>query len=1040
MGDKADIWQGTLALMVLKTIEMMGPMHGYGIARRIEQTSGNLLTLNYGTLYPALLKLEQEGAVKSGGRFREQPQGEILRADQGGEEATGARGARLGADDGDRGAVYDGDRRVGMRGLRGFLGAVVGVFSPARRERAGREFEEEIESHLAMHVEDNMRAGMTSKQARREAVMKLGGVEVVRQARREGVIVVLMENLWQDLRYAMRQLGKTPGFTITAVLTLALGIGANAAIFTLVNAVLLKNLPVADPKTLVRFGDLSDCCVYSGANQDGDYTLFSTDTYEQLRKNNPEFEELAAMQAGFEPRPVIVRRDGGRELARAVAGEFVSGNYFRMFGLQPAVGRLLNDADNTVGAPMGAVMSYDTWKTKYNSDPAVVGSTFWVNAKAVTIVGIAPEGFFGDRQSSSPPNFYLPIQSMVVIEGADYVRDPDQLWLDIIGRVKPGTNLQALQQKVSTQLQQLMAQGKIFSSAHNRPLLAKVHVVLAPGGAGIQSMAGRYESKLELLMWVSGLVLLIACANIANLLLVRGMGRKAEMSVRTALGAMQGRIVRQLLTESLVLAAMGGIAGLAVAYAGTRMLLMMAFPGTGAENVPIHASPSPLVIGFAFGLSLLTGVLFGVVPAWITSKAEPVDALRSGSRTTAGGVSLLQRGLVVVQAALSLVLLVCAGLFSQSLSKLQNTDMKLDATNRYILHINTQTKLLNMEQAEAMYRTLEERFHVIPGVVKVGIASYTPMEDNNNGWGMQVEGRPDVMHQASFIKANAEYFDSVGTHILMGRGITAQDTSTSPPVVVVNESFVKAFFKPGESPIGHRIGSPDMDSSASAYEIVGVAEETSYSGVRKNYQHPMYFVPLGQRAAETKMPFEKDFMMYAGAIVVETSRPMDDMQTLARKTLADINPNYTVVSFQTFSEQIAGMFTQERMLARLTMLFGGLALLLAAIGLYGVTSYTVARRTSEIGIRMALGAKRGSVIAMVMRGAVTQAVVGLAIGVPVALLCVRFVKAQLYGIDRVDAGVLMGTIATLAVAVGIAGLIPAQRAASVDPAQTLRSE
>jgi macrolide transport system ATP-binding/permease protein len=925
-----------------------------------------------------------------------------------------------------------------MRWLRSFWVRLGGVFSPARRERAGREFDEEIQSHLAMHVEDNMRAGMTAAQARREAVMKLGGVEVARQARREGVIVVLMENLWQDIRYALRQLGKTPGFTLTVVLTLALGIGANAAIFTLVNAVLLKNLPVADPKSLVRFGERFDCCVFSGIMPEGDYSLFSTDTYEQLRKNNLEFEELAAMQAGFEPRPVIARRDGGREVARAIAGEFVSGNYFRMFGLQPTVGRLLNDADNAIGAPMVAVMSYETWNTKYNSDPAVVGSTFWINAKAVTIVGIAPQGFFGDRQSSGPPNFYLPIQSMVVIEGADYVRDPDQLWLSIMGRVKPGTNLQALQQKVSTQLQQLMAQGKIFSSANDRPLLAKVHVVLAPGGAGIQSMAERYQSKLELLMWISGLVLLIACANIANLLLVRGMGRKAEISLRTALGARRGRVVRQLLTESIVLAGMGGIAGLAVAYAGTRMLLLMAFPW--AKNIPIDASPSPEVVGFAFGLSLLTGILFGMAPAWITAKAEPADALRTGSRTTSSGASLLQRGLVVVQAALSLVLLVCAGLFSQSLSKLQNTDMKLDATNRYIVHMDTQTRFTSITQAEAIYRTIEERFHAIPGVVKVGIATYTPMEDNNNGWGVQVEGRPGVYKQASFIKANAEYFDSVGTHVLMGRGITAQDTSTAPPVAVVNESFARTFFKPGESPIGHRFGADGFDGTTSAYEIVGVAAETSYTDVRKNYRHPMYFVPLGQRAAETKMSFEKDFMMYAGTVVLETSQPMDDMETLARKTLSGINPNYTVVKFQSFSDQIADRFTQERMLARLTMLFGGLALLLAAIGLYGVTSYTVVRRTPEIGIRMALGAKRGSVIAMVMRGAVMQALVGLAIGVPVALLCVRFVKTQLYDITKVDAGLLAGAIATLAVAACIAGMIPAQRAASVDPALTLRSE
>jgi macrolide transport system ATP-binding/permease protein len=910
-----------------------------------------------------------------------------------------------------------------MRWLRSFWMRLGGVFSPARRERAEREFEEEIESHLAMHAEDNMRAGMTAAQARREAVMKLGGVEVVRQARREGVILVLMENLWQDMRYALRQLGKTPGFTITAVLTLALGIGANAAIFTLVNAVLLKNLPVVNPKTLVRFGDKAQCCQYSGPDGDGDYGMFSTDTYEQFKKNNPEFEELAAMQAGFEPRPIIGRRDGGQEAARKMMGEFVSGNYFRMFGLQPSRGRLLTDSDDAAGAPMTAVMSYETWKHDYNGDPAVVGSTFWVNTKAVTITGVAPEGFFGDRVSSTPPDLYLPIESMPMLADAKYVHDPEQKWLDIIGRLKPGVMPGPLQEKLSAQLKRVYATSPGFSAAD----IAKTHVVLTAGGAGVQSMQENYASNLKLLMWISGLVLLIACANIANLLLVRGMGRKAEMSVRTALGAMRGRIVRQLLTESVLLAGLSGIAALVVSYVGARMLLAMAFPGD--QHVTISPLPSIEVLAFAVCASMVTGVLFGVAPALIGAKAPPADVLRSGTRTMMGGASLLQRGLVVVQAALSVVLLVGAGLFAQSLGKLQHTDMKLESKNRYIVHFNAQSAGYKDAQMPVLYQTLEQQFHAIPGVVKVGLSTYTPMEDNNDGWGVALEGQPNVHKLASNITANAEYFDSVGTHVLRGRGITVQDTSTSPRVAVVNEDFVKALFKKGENPIGHRFGAGGADS-LSDYEIVGVVEGTSYTDVRWNGSHPMYFVPLGQPTEEG----------YAGAIVIETARPMSDMESIARRTLMGINPNLAMQKFETFDAQIAGRFTHERMLSRLMALFGILALLLATVGLYGVTSYTVARRTSEIGIRMALGARRGSVIAMMMRGALMQVLLGLGIGVPVALLCVQFVKAQLYDINRVDARVLMGTIATLVVAVCIAGLIPARRAASVDPSQTLRSE
>jgi predicted permease len=549
-------------------------------------------------------------------------------------------------------------------------------------------------------------------------------------------------------------------------------------------------------------------------------------------------------------------------------------------------------------------------------------------------------------------------------------------------------------------------------------------------------MEEQYGSNLHLLMWISGAVLLIACANIANLLLVRGMGRKAEMSVRTALGATRRRVIQQLLTESVLLAGLGGAAGLAVAYAGARMLLMLAFPGE-ARDVPIDASPSITVMGFACGLSLVTGVLFGVAPAWIAARAEPADALRSGSRTTTGRASLLQRGLVVVQAALSLVLLVGAGLFAQSLNKLESTDLKLDAKNRYIVHINPAAAGYSQKQLEALYRTMEERFHALPGVMKVGISSYTPMELYNDGWTVQVQGKPDLNVHSSVVRANAEYFDSVGTRVVMGRGIGVQDTSTAPRVAVVNQEFVKRLFKPGENPIGQHFGGGPRHTGD--FEIVGVVEDTTYTSVwLKN--HMMYFVPLMQRPASDKDPIEKDDSLYARTIVLETARPMSNMESLARTTLAGINPNLSVVKFQTFDAQIAERFTDERMIARLTMLFGALALMLAAVGLYGVTAYTVARRTPEIGIRMALGAERGGVMAMVMRGAMMQTLLGLAIGVPVALVCVRFVKAQLYEITSADASVMALAILTLTVAACVAGIIPARRAASIDPMRALRTE
>ena len=848
-----------------------------------------------------------------------------------------------------------------------------------------------------------------------------------------------MRVLIQDLTYAFRQLRKTPGFTVTVLLTLALGIGANSAIFTLVNAILLHHLPVTDPKTLIRIGDRDDCCVNDGWHDNGDYSLFATDTYSMFKKSLPEFEELAAMESGYAWRPVTVRRSGPQTVAKSVTGTFVSGNYFRVFGLSPAVGRLLMDADDQKGAPVTAVMSYDAWQQDYAGDPSVVGSSFYINTKPATIVGVAPKGFYGDRIDTNPPKYFLPMNTMDLVIGAPYFNEPDTQWAYIIGRVKPGTSIPALQAKASALLKQQYASLKTFKDQRAQKVLPLTHVVLSPGGGGIQNMQEGYKDHLKLLQWIAALVLLVACANIANLLLVRGMSRRAELSIRSALGAQRSRIVRQLLTESVLLSGMGGLLGLAVSYFGAHALLALAFPDQ--HNMPIHASPSPLVISFAFALSLVTGVFFGLAPAVMAARTQPAEALRSNARTTAHGASFVQRALVVLQAALSLVLLIAAGLFAQSLSKAENIDMKLDATNRYIAHFNPQAAGYKTTEVEPLYQTIVDRFHAISGVQKVGLATYTPMEENNWGSGVKVQGDPDINKGASWVKGTPEYFDSVGTHVVMGRGFALQDTMNAPSVAVVNQEFVKQFFGK-RNPIGHRFGFDDPlhPGTDGAHEIVGVVEDTTYTSVYwKN--HAMYFLSLSQPAGNFADPdyrLDKDQSMYAGAIVIQTSRPISGFEKIVGDTLASINPNLTIVKFQTFQQQIDDRFIEERLIARLTSLFGMLALLLAAIGLYGVTAYTVVRRTPEIGIRMALGAQRGRVIGMVMRGAMLQALIGLAIGVPVAIFCVRYVKSQLFEITSVNPTVMAGSIGVLALAACIAGIIPARRAASINPVKALR--
>jgi len=543
------------------------------------------------------------------------------------------------------------------------------------------------------------------------------------------------------------------------------------------------------------------------------------------------------------------------------------------------------------------------------------------------------------------------------------------------------------------------------------------------------------------LQWIAALVLLVACANIANLLLVRGMSRRAELSIRSALGAQRSRIVRQLLTESVLLSGIGGLLGLAVSYLGAHALLALAFPNQ--HNMPVTASPTPLVIGFAFALSLVTGILFGLAPALMAARTQPAESLSSNARTTAHGASFLQRALVVLQAALSLVLLVAAGLFAQSLNKAENVDMKLNASNRYIAHINPQAAGYKNTEVEPLYQTVIDRFHAIPGVLKVGLATYTPMEANNWGSGVKVQGEPDLNKGASWVKGTPEYFDSVGTHVVMGRSFTLQDTLNAPPVAVVNQEFVKQFFG-NRNPIGHRFGfsGPGPAGMDGAHEIVGVVDDTTYTSIHwKN--HAMYFLPLTQRAGsanDPNRPLESDQSMYAGALVIQTSRPIPGVEKMVGDTLASINPNLTIVKFQTFQQQIDDRFIAERLIARLTSLFGLLALLLAAIGLYGVMAHTVVRRTPEIGIRMALGAARSRVIGTVMRGAMLQAVAGLAIGIPVAIFCVRYVKSQLYEITSVNVPVMTIAIGVLALAAAIAGIIPARRAASIDPARALRIE
>jgi predicted permease len=844
----------------------------------------------------------------------------------------------------------------------------------------------------------------------------------------------------QDIWVALRQFYKSPGFAITVVLTIALGIGANTAIFTLVHAILMKSLPVADPKTLFRVGDLDDCCVNGGfINDNGDFDLFSYELYKHFQETTPEFERLAAMQAGGEQK--TTRR--GSEPAKSERAQYVSGNFFTTFGVGPFAGRVLTDADDTPGAAPAVVMSYQAWQSDYGGDPKVVGATFYLQGQPATVVGIAPPGFFGDRIRSNPPGLWIPLAMEPAIEGKNSILHvPDSNWLYAVGRMKPGVSIAALQDKMSGSLRQFLAAQPNYSRNGGATIIPKQHVVIVPGGAGIQNLQKETGKGLYLLMTISGLVLLVACANVANLLLARGMTRRADTSVRMALGAARSRLIRQMLTESLLLGCVGGLAGLAVAYAGTRMILALAFPDS--PQLPIAANPSLAVLGFAFLLSLLTGVVFGVVPAWITSHSDPAEALRGANRSTRDRASLPQRALIVFQAALSLVLLAGAGLLTKSLRNMEHQKFGIQTTNRYVLHLDPAGAGYKPETLPAFYRTLEDQFGSLPGVQSVGLALYSTLEGNNWGEGVFVNGRPapgpNDHNNSSWDRVSNHFFETVGEPVLRGRGFTDQDTATSQQVAVVNQAFVRKFF-PKEDPLGKQFGIYEQKFSSS-FQIVGIVADAKYQNPRDEVR-TMYFRPLTQTMTGLTDPNEamaEGRGLYINSMTLFFRSEPQNLDATVRRTLANINPDLTVLSLHSLDYQVADNFTQERLVARLTMLFGGLALVLASVGLYGITSYQVARRTSEIGLRMALGADRGNVVRMVMRSAFVQAGLGLVIGVPIAILGARAMADQLYGVRSYDPVSLLIAVVVLLGSAAVAGFIPARRAANIEPMTALRTE
>jgi predicted permease len=849
-------------------------------------------------------------------------------------------------------------------------------------------------------------------------------------------------NLIGELRYALRQFWVARIFTITAVLTLALGIGGTTAIFTLIHAVMLRSLPVSDPSRLYRIGDGDSCCVQGGP-QDR-WGMFSFPLYERLKAELPEFEETTAFQAGG-PR-LSVRRQNVESTSRPLRSQYVTGTYFSTLGVRAFGGRVFNATDDAPAAPPVAVLSHHVWQSTYGADPSMVGGTLVVEGHPFTVVGVTPPGFFGETLRGDPPDLWIPLQQEPLINGdTSILRQPISAWLRVIGRLRPGATTDGVGPRLTGILRQWMQHDSGYPPNWMPDIVQALQrqvIAVVPAGAGVGIMKEQYGRSLRILFGVCGLVLLIACANVANLLLARAVARRGETALRLAIGASRRQIVTQALVESILLAVAGGIVGLAVAIGTARLLLSLAF--AGAAFVPIDTYPEPMVLGFAFALALATGILFGAMPAWFATRTDPMDALRGAGRSTGDHSSLTRKALLVVQATLAVVLVAGSMMLARSLGKLESQDFGYEVQGRVLVALNRPPATYTAEKLAALNRALEERLNRLPGVRGAGLALYNPLTDN---WGelVLVAGhpapKPGEQAGASWDRVSANYLQHLGVKLVRGRHFTEADNESSEHVAVVNEAFVRRFFKDGEDPLDQHFGL-DLPEYVNTYRIVGIVRDAKFAGFQLDRPaRPMFYVALAQ-TVDYAHPLMKRLELqshFVRGLLLVTDLPPAALEPEVRRALAAVDPNLTITSVRTLRQQVDRSFDQQRAVASLAGLFGIVALVLAAIGLYGVTAYTVAQRTNEIGIRMALGAARGNVVGMVLRGAFRRVLVGLALGIPLAIGAGYLLSAQLYGVRFWDPLALGVSALSLAACAFFAAVIPARRAASISPIHALRT-